>query len=485
MSNMNPVNSPASRRRFLGATMGALSAPMIKAAPPAKRNVLFIASDDLSNRLRCYGNQIVHSPNFDRLAASGVRFDHSYCQYPLCNPSRSSLMTGMAPDTTRVLGNATRFREALPDVVTLPQLFQKNGYFVARVGKIYHYGNPGQIGTSGLDDAASWQEVVNPAGVDHTKEEPEVTCYTPDRHNLGSTIAFHASEAKDDQHTDHMVADAVIGMMDKHRKEPWFLGAGFYKPHCPWIVPSKYFDLYPLDRIQAPPFDESEMKLAPEFAYFTRPANWNMTVAQRRDAIRAYYASISFLDAQIGRLLDALDRLDLTRNTTIVFWADHGYNLGEHGQWMKNSLFEPAARVPLLIGGAGVEARGRGCLRTTEHLDVYPTVAELCGLQPPAHLQGRSLMPLLKNPNAQWDYPAITQLHPQAAKEVRGYSIRTERYRYTFWNEGADGEEMYDYQKDPRELHNLAGNATMAPLKGKLRARLESITKERGRGSKT
>jgi uncharacterized sulfatase len=454
---------------------------MIKAAPPAKRNVLFIASDDLSNRMRCYGNQIAHSPNFDRLAASGVRFDRSYCQYPLCNPSRSSLMTGMAPDTTRVSGNGTRFRDALPDVVTLPQLFQKNGYLVARVGKIYHYGNPGEIGTSGLDDPASWQEVVNPAGVDHTKEEPLVTCYTPDRHNLGATIAFHESQAKDDQHTDHMVADAVIGMMDKHRKEPWFLAAGFYKPHCPWIVPSKYFDLYPLDRIQAPPFDESEMKIAPEVAYFTRPANWDMTVPQRRDAIRAYYASMSFLDVQIGRLLDALDRLGLASNTTIVFWADHGYSLGEHGQWMKQTLFEPVARVPLLIGGAGVEARGKGCARTTEHLDVYPTVAELCGLQPPAHLQGRSLMPLLKNPNAPWDKPAITQVQPPAGKGVRGYSMRTERYRYTFWNEGAAGEELYDYQKDPRELHNLAGDTAAASLKRQLRARLESITAVRGR----
>ena len=459
-----------------------MTALMIKAAPPAKRNVLFIASDDLSNRLNCYGNRLVHSPNFDRLADQSVRFDHSYCQYPLCNPSRSSLMTGMAPDATRVWGNSERFRQALPDIVTLPQLFQKNGYFVARVGKIYHYGNPGQIGTNGLDDPASWQEVVNPAGVDHTKEEPEVTCYTPERHNLGSTIAFHASEAKDDQHTDHMVADALISMMDRHRNEPWFLAAGFYKPHCPWIVPSKYFDLYPISRIHAPSFDESEMKIAPEFAYFTRPANWNMTVAQRQDAIRAYFASISFLDVQIGRLLDALNRLDLARNTTIVFWADHGYNLGEHGQWMKQSLFEPAARVPLFIGGAGVEARGQGCLRTTEHLDVYPTVAELCGLKAPAQLQGRSLVPLLKNPNAPWDYPAITQLHPRAAKPVEGYSIRTERYRYTFWNEGDAGEELYDYEKDPRELHNIAAVGSMAPVKQNLRARLESITQERGRG---
>ncbi len=168
-----------------------------------------------------------------------------------------------------------------------------------------------------------------------------------------------------------------------------------------------------------------------------------------------------------------------------MFWADHGYNLGEHGQWMKQTLFEPAARVPLMIGGAGVEARGQGCLRTTEHIDIYPTVAELCGLQRPTYLHGRSLMPLLKNPNARWDHPAVTQVHPPAAPQVRGYSIRTERYRYTFWNEGAKGEEMYDYAKDPRELHNLASDTSIAPLKQTLRARLESITAARGRSSKT
>ena len=479
-----PGTKPASsRRQFLGMGLASLTAPMIKAAPAPRRNVLFIASDDLSNRLHCYGHPVVQSPNFDRLARAGVRFDRSYCQFPLCNPSRSSLMTGMAPDTTKVLNNGTHFRKALPDVVTLPQLFQKAGYYVARAGKIYHYGNPGQIGTSGLDDAPSWQEVVNPAGVDHLSEEPLATRYTPERRNLGDTIAFHASSAKDDEHTDHLVAETIISMMEKHRGEPWFLGAGFYKPHCPWIVPTKYFDLYPLSRVQAPPFDESEMGIAPKWAYFTDPSNWNMTVAQRRDAIRAYYASISFLDAQIGRLLDALERLKLAQNTTIVFWADHGYSLGEHGQWMKQTLFEPVARVPLFIAGAGVGARGRGCLRTTEHLDIYPTVAELCGLTPPANLQGRSLVPLLSNPDAPRDAPAVTQVHRVAnEKAVNGYSIRTERYRYTAWNQSAEGDELYDYETDPRELRNLAADPDSEPLKRKLSADLDSIVRARQPG---
>ncbi len=469
-----------SRRTFLGSGLAAATAPFVRAATP-KRNVLFIASDDLNNCLSCYGHPIVRTPNLDRLARSGVHFERSYCQFPLCSPSRSSLLTGLAPDTTRVWDLQTHFRKALPDVVTLPQLFQKNGYFAARAGKIYHYGVPKDIGTAGLDDAPSWNEAVNPAGVDHTQEEPLLANYTPTR-GLGSAICFHASQSKDDRHTDYLVADSVISMMEKHRGDPWFLGAGFYRPHVPWIAPARYFDLYPLDRIQAPPFDESEMHIAPEWAYFTKPANWGMTVLQRREAIRAYYACISFMDAQVGRLLDTLDRLRLTENTSIVFWGDNGYHLGEHGQWMKQTVFEPASRVPLLVGGAGVTARGRSCPRTVELLDIYPTLAELCGLRDtPANLHGRSLAPLLRNANARWDKPAVSQVHrPGGGKPVMGYSLRTERYRYSFWREGSEGEELYDYDRDPRELRNLAGDAASAPVKSKLRASLETIGRARG-----
>lgn len=387
----------------------------------------------------------------------------------------------MAPDTTRVWDNDTHFREALPDVVTLPQAFEKNGYFVARSGKIFHAGNPDQIGTPGLDDPASWQETANPAGIDHMEQEPLVTGYTPSRHNLGSTIAFYASGMKDYEHTDYLVAEAAIRMMEDHRNDPWFIAAGFYKPHCPWIVPSKYFDLYPLETIQAPPFQQSEMHIAPQWAYFTKPANWGMSITERRGAIRAYYAAISFLDAQVGRLLDALDRLGLTQNTSIVMWADHGYDLGEHGQWMKQTLFEPAARVPLFIGGAGVPTRGGVSPRTVEHLDIYPTLVELCGLQEtPSNLHGRSLMPLLHKPNSPWDYPAVTQVHrAEVGQQVMGYSLRTERYRYTFWAEGSQGEELYDYAVDPRELHNLATDRTAEPLKQKLRATLTTLCQAR------
>lgn len=465
------------RRSFL-ATAAAL--PVIRAAQP-KRNVLFIASDDLNNCLGTYGHRIVRTPNIDRLAARGVRFDRSYCQFPLCSPSRTSLMTGVSPDSTGVHELQTHFRKNLPDVVTLPQLFQKNGYFAGRVGKIYHYGVPGQIGTDGLDDRPSWNRVVNPNGVDHTKEEPLLTNYTPAR-GLGSAICYHASSAKDDEHTDAIGAAAVIEMIEQHRNEPFFIGAGFYRPHVPWIVPAKYFDQYPLDKIQPPPFDEREMHQAPEWAYFTKPANWDMTTLQQREAIRAYYASITFMDAQVGKLLDALDRLGLAENTTLVFWGDNGYQLGEHGQWMKQTVFEWAARIPLLIGGAGVSARGRGCPRTVELLDLYPTLSEICALEGrPSNLQGRSLKPLLDHPDARWDKPAITQVRRGAPpKAVMGYSLRTERYRYSQWGEdGKLGDELYDYQSDPREVRNLAADPKSAALKSKLRDQLASIMESR------
>jgi iduronate 2-sulfatase len=461
------------RRTFLMAAGHAI-ARATASAP--RRNVLFIASDDLNHRFSAYGDPLVRTPNLDSIARRGVRFDRAYCQFPLCSPSRTSVMTGLAPDATGVYNLTTHFRERLPDVVTLGQTFQKNDYFVARVGKIYHYGNPGQIGTNGLDDAPTWNQRVNPIGVDKTKEEPLLTNFTPKR-GLGSSVSFHASAARDEEHTDGMVAGEAIRLMEENRGRPWFLGAGFYKPHCPWISPSKYFDMVPLEKVKLVPFEEWEMKIAPHWAYFTVPANWGLSEKQRLEAMRAYFAAILFMDAQVGKLLDAVKRLGLEANTTVVFWSDHGYGLGEHGQWMKQTVFEYAARSPLMMCGAGIESRGRPCGRTVEFLDLYPTLADLCGLQDvPKGLHGTSLRPLLKDPRARWERPAITQVHRARQPEaVRGYSLRNGRYRYSMWDEGREGEELYDYAKDPRELKNLAAEPGSAGLKTELHKQLQTI----------
>jgi uncharacterized sulfatase len=469
------MSATISRRGFLGA---AAAAPFVMRAAEPRRNVLFIASDDLNNCIGCYGHPLVRTPNIDRIAKAGVRFDRAYNQFPLCSPSRTSLMTGLAPDTTRIYELKTHFRTTIPEVVTLGELFQRNGYYTARAGKIYHYGVPGQVCTDGLDDKQSWNKVVNPCGVDKTKEEGLLTNYTPAR-GLGSAICFYASPAKDEEHTDGILANETIKLLDEHRKDPFFIAAGFYRPHVPWIAPSKYFDQFPLNKIDLVPFDESELRIAPEMAYFTRPANWGMTEKQRKEAMQAYFASIAFLDAQVGRLLDGLERLRLAENTTIVFWSDHGYALGEHGQWMKQQLFEPVARVPFLIGGAGVPARGRNCMRTVELLDVYPTLVDLCGLKgAPANLHGKSVAPLLSKPATTWDRPAITQV---MRGKGAGYTIRNERYRYTMWDNGRAGEELYDYETDPREMKNLAADDRSTALKARMRAQLDEILARRGK----
>ena len=459
------------RRQFL---FGAAATPMLAQRP--KRNVLFIASDDLNHSFSTYGHPLVKTPNLDEIARRGVRFDRSYCQFPLCSPSRTSVMTGLSPDATGVYNLQKHFRTSVPDVVTLGQLFRKNGYFVARVGKIYHYGNPGDIGTNGLDDEPTWNKRINPVGVDKSKEEPLLKNFTPNR-GIGSAVAFHASDAPDEEHTDGKVAAEIIKLMEENRAAPWFLGAGFYKPHVPWIAPKKYFDMVPLGKVKLVPFEEWELKIAPIWAYFTLPANWDMTEQQRLEAMQAYYAAILFLDAQIGKLLAALKRLGQEENTTIVFWSDHGYGLGEHGQWMKQTVFEYAAGAPVMMCGAGVPSHGKPCKRTVEFLDMYPTLADLCELKDvPKNLHGVSLRPLLNNPNAPWDRPAITQVQrTRQGKTVMGYSLRTERHRYTMWDKTREGEELYDYDKDPRELKNLAAEPASAKLKDGLKARLDKI----------
>jgi uncharacterized sulfatase len=307
------------------------------------------------------------------------------------------------------------------------------------------------------------------------------------KRGLGSTLAFYASPAPDEQHTDGKVATETIALLEKHKDRPFFIAAGFYRPHCPYIAPKKYFGLYPLERIQVPRFTPEQIAGVPEPALWTRPPNWGVPDDGLRKSIQAYYASISFVDAQVGRLLHALDRLKLADNTIVVFVSDHGYHLGELGQWMKMSLFERSARQPLIVAAPG---RKRGATtRTVELIDLYPTLGELAGLPLTAGLQGRSLVPLLKDPRAAWDRPAFTQVTRGGAQDrFMGYSVRTEKWRYIERDDRKRGTQLYDEVKDPQELRNLASDpkyaAVLTDMRGwlaKMKAEGAAATSARGR----
>jgi iduronate 2-sulfatase len=423
----------------------------VEAQVKLRYNVLFVAADDLNNDLGCYGNDYVKSPHIDRLAQRGVRFDRAYTQFPLCSPSRTSLLTGLRPDVTKIYDLKEHFRTHHPEVVTLPQLFKNSGYYAARVGKIFHYGVPGQIGTNGLDDPISWTHVVNPKGRDKD-EEGQLTNLTPTR-GLGSALAWLEAEGTDEEQTDGLIVTEAIKLMEEKQREPFFLAVGFFRPHTPYIAPKRYFEFYPPETVPLAKELENDLEDIPEAALFTKPPHWGIGEGDRRKVQGAYYATISFMDAQVGRLLNALDRLGLSENTIVVFWSDHGYNVGQHGQWMKQSLFENSARVPLILSVPN-GLKGAASDRTVELLDIYPTLAELCGLKAPGDLQGQSLVPLLKNPMASWEKPAYTQVR---RGEIFGRSVRTERWRYNEWDGGAKGKELYDHENDPDEFHNLAG----------------------------
>jgi len=426
-----------------------------------KPNILFIAIDDLAPALRCYGDLIAKTPHIDRLAASGVRFDRAYNQLPLCNPTRASVMTGLRPDTIKVYDLDRHFRDEVPEAVTLSQTFMRNGWWAGRVGKIYHYNVPASIGTDGFDDPPSWQETVNPKGRD---KADEALIFNAEPHRkISAALSWLAADGADEEQTDGMIATEAIKMMQAKRGQPFFLGVGFFRPHTPYVAPRKYFEMYPLKDMRlpyAPKGDRDDIPTA-AFAHNCPVPHYGLDELTLRKALQAYYATISFVDAQVGRLMAALDRLGLVDNTIVVLWSDHGYHLGEHnGIWQKRTLFEQASRTPLIIRAPGARGNGTACTRIVEFVDIYPTLTDLAGLKPPKGLEGRSLRPLLDNPLAKWDGHAITQvLRPadqRLAKPVMGRSIRTGRWRYTDWAEGNSGVELYDHANDPMEFNNLA-----------------------------
>jgi len=427
-----------------------------------RRNVLFIAVDDLNHSLGCSGHPVVKTPNIDRLARWAMRFERAYCQFPVCNPSRSSLLTGLRPDATGILDNRTPLRSRLPDVVTLPQLFRESGYFTARLGKIFH--SPGK-----MDDSKAWDVTFDPRATEAGRRGQG-------RNLTGGVVKWCrwlAAEGTDRDQPDGQIAAETVRLLEQKRDKPFFLGVGFHKPHDPFIVPKRYFDMYPLEEL-TPPRDPGDATPLHRLAI---ASSWKesfdrFTDRERREFMRAYYAGASFIDAQLGTILDAIERLGLVEDTVIVFFGDHGYQLGEHGWWNKNALYEPSTRAPLLVAAPGLTAGGTLCDRFVEFVDIYPTLAELCSLEAPANLQGKSFRPLLREPKLPWKQAAFTQVQRGA---VAGKAVRTQRWRYIEWDGGKAGVELYDHDADPGEHYNLAGEPAHAEVRKRLHEMIRAL----------
>lgn len=422
------------------------------AETPDRLNVIMIIADDLRPELACYGQKHIHSPNIDRLAKRGLRFDRAYCQYPVCNPSRVSFLTGLRPGTTRVLDNGVHFRKLMPDAVTLPQLFRRNGYFTASLGKVFHRGLTMEDLRPEMDDTNSWDLAkyfqATPNGL-----------RGEGRNLTGGKLAWCrwlAADGNDEDQPDGQIAQEAIRLLREKRNGPFFLAVGFHKPHDPFNAPKKYFEHYPLASLKLhndPTNAVSDPPLAigsgwkNEFARFTDQ--------ERMEYSRAYYACVSFMDAQVGKVLDEVDRLKLWNRTIVLFLGDHGFHLGERGWWNKSTLFELSARVPLLVWSPAMKAAGKASSRLVELVDVFPTLVRLCKLEAPHILEGRSFVPLLDDPAEPWKEAAFTQVQRGA---IAGHSVRTARYRYTEWDGGKQGIELYDHENDPAERNNLASD---------------------------
>jgi arylsulfatase A-like enzyme len=456
----------------------------------ARMNVLFIISDDLRTELGCYASTLAQTPNLDRLAASGVRFERAYCQYPLCNPSRASLLTGRHPGTTGVLGNRTWFGEAHPDFISLPKHFKNNGYHSIRVGKIFH---------GGIDDTEAWSEngqVRTLAGV------PPPATNAPARRSRAQADAANPDEASSpidrggpaltkeqrsdrwivlkgngEAHGDYKSADRAIEYLRQFKDRPFFLGCGFVKPHSPPEAPQRFYDQWNADEIPLPPDFASQPTVPPGFpAGSIRPRNSDLfidrtaTTNESRLMIRAYLASTAFMDWNAGRVLAALDELGLREKTVVVLWGDHGYQLGEKGKWSKaGSLWEQGTRTPFLICDPRQKTNGKSSPRIVQMVDLYPTLVELCGLPQPSGLEGRSLTPLLQDPQMPWNHPAYT-VWSEDGRHFTGVMVRTERWRYAeYYGRGA-GAMLLEPARDPHELTNLVSDLKYADVVTELSA---------------
>jgi arylsulfatase A-like enzyme len=443
--------SAFSRRAFLTTLT---SAAALQGASKSKPNVLFIAIDDLNDWIGCLGGHPdVKTPNMDRLAAKGMLFTKAYCAAPSCNPSRASLMTGIRPSTSGVYENRQpmRLSSVLKDAVTMPSHFAAHGYRVVGGGKIFHGSFP---------DPVSWHEYFP------SQEKNQPPNPLPEKrpvNGMPRTAHFDWGPVPvaDSEMGDSKTVDWAVKELHKKHDKPFFLACGIYRPHLPWYVPQKYFDMYLADKITLPTVKDDDLDDVP-------PAGKHLAIrsgdhkkvieyGQWRKAVQGYLASISFADACVGRLLDALDRGPYASNTIVLLWSDHGWSLGEKLHWRKFALWEEATRNVLIMSAPGMTKAGSKCARTVDSMHIYPTMIELCGLSPKKELEGKSFVSLLQNPAVKWDLPAITTY------ERNNHSVRSERWRYIRYHDG--GEELYDHSNDELEWNNLAGKPEFSKVK--------------------
>ena len=460
-----------------------------------RTNVLFIAVDDLRPALGCYGDKTAVTPHLDRLASRGTVFKRAYCQQALCSPSRLSLLTGKRPDTTRVWDLSTHFREALPGTVTLPQLFKQHGYQTQAIGKVLHGNGKPAV------DPPSWTHEPLLA----INRDPKLR-YALAKNLRGTGLkrgATESADVSDDTYVDGQVCEAAIKRLTEFKASdtPFFLAVGFRKPHLPFCAPSRYWQLYQREDISSPE-PHAPPTNAPELAtrswrelegYTDSPSNGELPAEKTQELRHGYYACVSYIDAQIGRILNHLSELNLAHNTLIIVWGDHGFHLGEQQLWTKANNYELSTRVPLIVAlpdnntsrvaTSRKTEKATFCDKLVELVDVYPTLAETCGLPIPAELEGTSFYPLLKNAHQAWK-PAAFMQHPRDTTSNRhkshgnimGYAVRTDRYRYVEWRKWKGGKivdrELYDYNVSDKEIENCIGNPQYAQTQKELQRTL-------------
>lgn len=452
-------------------------------AQQKKPNILFIISDDLTaTAVSSYENKICKTPNIDKLASEGVRYTKAYTQYPVCGPSRASFMFGYYPNATKTFGYVSGRDNIGPNRKTMTQLFKDNGYYTARVSKIFHMGVPIDIekGSNGKDDEASWTERFNSQGPEwEAIGDAELVQGNPDgkiERKGGNVMTIVKAEGDDLVHSDGKTAQKAIELIKKHKNEPFFLAVGFVRPHVPFVAPKSYFEPYPYKEINMPQKVKGDWIDIPERGInYVTSVNGEMSLEQEKKAVSAYYASVSYMDAQVGKVLNTLKEEGLEDNTIVIFTSDHGFHLGEHDFWMKVSLHEESVRVPLIIKVPGKESKV--CNSFVELLDMYPTISELAGLKPSRHLQGKSLVKTIDNPQYKVRKEAFS-----VSQGGKSFLLRTNKWAYIQYNEDATaGIELFDMVKDPEQFTNLAidpkYDKIVSSFKKKLKKKLKKVRK--------